>query len=125
MRLQQKERTDHGGGGGNGKTNQRVTGTGRAVDPGCGAPRRGFATEAGFLRFLRLLPDAAPPCRHGNRRGVRRQEAAQLGGLSQGTGAESLPVLLRGATVRRVGAEARLGRAGLLRGQGQRWRGCQ
>lgn len=87
----------------------------------CAAPRCVFAIEAVFLRFLRLLPDAAPLCRHGNRRGVLRQEEVELGGLSQGPGADSLPLLLRGATVRGVSAEARLGGAGIGRGRGQSW----
>lgn len=99
---------------------------------GCAARHCVFAIEAAFLRFLRLLLGAAPLRRHGNRRGVLRQEEAELGGLSQGPGADSLPLLLRAATVRRVSAEARLGLglgrggAGLCRGRGHSWwGGCQ
>lgn len=54
-----------GGGGGDGKTHQRVTSTGRAEEPhGCAAPRCGFASEAEFFSDCRgyclmLLPGVA------------------------------------------------------------------
>lgn len=113
-------------GGGNRKTHQRVISSGRWEEPDVLHRAVFLAIAAVFLRFLRLLPDAAPLCRHGNRRGVLRQEEAELRGLSQGPAADALPLLLRGATKRRVSAEARLGGAGLGMGRGQHWwRGCQ
>lgn len=52
-----------------------------------------------------------------------RQKEAELGGLSQGPGADSLLLLLkRGAPVWRVGAGAGLGGAKLVRGRCQIWR---
>lgn len=74
------------------------------------------------LQFLRLLLGAARLRHHSNRRRALRQEAAEFGGLSQAPGTRSLPLLLGGATVRRVSAEGRWGGAGLGRGRGNSWR---
>lgn len=125
LRLQQNERTvvyqmEHSGGG-NRKTHQRVISSGGWAEPDR-LHRVGFSQwQLYFSRFLRLLPDAAPLRRHGNRQGVLRQEEAELGGLSQGPAADWLPLVPRGAAARRVSAEAKLGWAGLGRRRGRHW----